>query len=642
MPRWIRTNRSTASPSSLLFFDCESLPDPPVESDPTEIQRLWFGHATYLRLEENEETRRDQLTFTDSLSFWRFLLDKCQRGQTLWAFAHNIGFDLTLLKFWEDLERGEWSLAQQTYKVRGKDGELREKRTAPGVFVDGDPPTIISVRHLGGWRVQFIDTMNYWPVALRELGRSLGLPKLDMPHVAAPDRAWQRYCERDVTIIERAVCRLIREVKEQDLGRFRWSAPAQALAAWRHRLYGQPLNIDRPDPVRALERRAYYGGRIEQCFHGTFSEEVFELDVASMYPAVMRDRLYPAELRASWLTDGPFVDNFAEPGEFTAAEVLIESPDVPYPVRCRDGTFWCCGRFWSTLCGPELQRAWAAGHVQQVGQWSAYRLKDLFSRYVDYFWQRRSECAAAGDHAGEALCKLYLNSLYGKFGQRSHQWEPADWPEPKWSWGRRMHMLYETGERRIYRSVGGHCQLQRDAGEHPQSFAAIAAWVTAHARCRISDLATIAGRRNVLYVVTDALYVAKLGLLRLQDAGEVQDGVLGKLRVKCYGETAAFHGLNNYRIGTRRVLAGVKHNARELAPGVWEQLDFQGLSEIIDFPPDGSVRVRKRIIRVTDKCKRVSRDPDGWTQPLRIRADRHSDQLAFRDLHHLHNFGEWT
>lgn len=642
MPRWLRTNRSTAAPSSLLFFDCESLHDPTTETDPVQRERLWFGCASYVRLEEREVTRRDEITFTDHRHFWSWLIDKCQRGQVLWCFAHNAGFDLTLLHFWEELARGEWSLKNRTYTKRYKDGSSREVTAGTLMLVDGDPPTIISVRHIGGYRVIFLDTMNYWPIALKELGASIGVPKLEMPHVAAPDYAWTNYCKRDVEIIERSVVRLIQDVQADNLGKFRWTAPAQAMAAWRHRLYGKPLNLDRPDEVQALERRAYYGGRIEQCFHGEYPGEVFELDVASMYPAVMRDQQFPCELRASWLTHGPLENFLPEPGEFCVAEVLVDSDQVPYPVRCRDGTFWCVGRFWTSLCGPELDRAWRTGHVRQVGQWAAYQLKDLFGRYVNHFWERRQAAAAARDFATEAICQMYLRSLYGKFGQRSHRWEDAAWPEPPWLWGRKFHICNETGERLIFRSVGGHCQVQRDAGEHPQSFAAIAAWTTAHARCRIRDLAAIAGVRNVLYVVTDALLVTKTGLLNLQDAGEVQEGTLGKLRQKRYGTDAAFWGLNNYRIGTRRVLAGVKTSARQVDKNVYEQVDFQRLPEILDWPPDGSVQVTTRIIRISDKLKRATADKSGWTQPLGIIADRHSDQVRFRDLQRLPYFGDWT
>src|SRR5262249_25560767 len=106
-----------------------------------------------------------------------------------------------------------------------------------------------------------------------------------------------------------------------------------------------------------------------------------------------------------------------------------------------------------------------------------------------------------------------------------------------------------------YRSIGWQVQKQMERTVRPQSFYAIAAFVTAAARARMDGLRTIAGKDNVYYQGVDSLIVNSAGYQQLCTAGEVCDNTLGKLRLQYRSNYGMIRGISDYQIGDRVVLS---------------------------------------------------------------------------------------
>jgi len=89
-----------------------------------------------------------------------------------------------------------------------------------------------------------------------------------------------------------------------------------------------------------------------------------------------------------------------------------------------------------------------------------------------------------------------LNSLYGKFGQRSEEWQyVTDDPTRTYDWWQE----YDVNERRIYtyRCINHRVEVSVGYREGYNSMVAIAAEVTAYARMMLWELIKVAGRDNV-------------------------------------------------------------------------------------------------------------------------------------------------
>lgn len=623
-PTIIPGNKSTAVPQSIVLLDCETLPTKHPTRKNSQLHTFRLGCATALRLENGKVTRRKVLDFTDPEQFWLWLCEVSQVGRPTWLFAHNIGFDLTVLEFWKQLNGTEWRISDDDVPQLAKRKRKNGKQLWRGFVVDDDPPVIISAKHRHGWRLLAVDTLNYWRKSLKQLGASVGKPKFSFPQFSEPDDVWFRYCRNDCDILESAVVGLLQWWKEQELGLFRYTTPSLSFAAWRHSFRDKLIVRHDSDDVRKLERSAYYGGRLELLYKGEVNEDLYELDVNSIYPGVLRNELFPVELTASWRDRGGTAPESHQLSSFAAADVLIDTCEPLYPYRVREGLIFPVGTFWTSLCGPELQRAADLGSIITVGRWANYRLGRPFVRFVDHFWNSRVSYRKSGNDVYADFCKDILTGFYGKWAQQNGQWEDCPQNHEVRPWSRWRNINAQTGKRVDYRSFGQHVQRRAEKKDHKWACPIISAFTTAYARRLIRKLVRIAGIENVYYVVTDALFVNKAGMLALQDAGWIDRDSLGKLKLKSYGPRGRFTALHNYSVGDKIVPEWNKGTQTVLDDGRDGRLQFERLQSITSRQPLPGVAVTPVPITLNCEYWRGTVGPDGHIRPLKIDAS-HDD-----------------
>ena len=535
----------------MVFVDTETKPD---KLNPNlERHRLWFGYALYLRIQRRdgkEWWHREWHYFEEASSFWEWLDSKVRKGSKCYVFAHNWNFDGSILYTASSLR----TLGYETLS-----------------YVNEKPPFILRVRK-GKQYLALIDTLNYFTTSLADLGESIGIEKKEMPEYEADLETWKAYCRRDVEVLERAVLLFRDFVQQEDLGNFRPTLASQAFNAFRHRFYTGGLLIHDSVDVLALERDAYYGGRVECFFVGKVNEPMTYLDVNSLYPFVMAENDYPTRLIGERRVIT--VEELAEKLQTYAvvARVEVDTDEPVYPTRRRKKLVFPTGRFVTSLTSPELRYALDRGHLRKVEYAAIYETGPLFKPYVEVLYQARLQYAKAGNKAFAYMCKIMLNSLYGKFGQRGVKWEderealPSDPPE----W---LYQDIEGGIVEQYRVRAGIVQRKVRVGEARESFPAIAAHVTAHGRILLWGLIQLAGKENALYADTDSIIVRDGGLSAL--AGLVDPNRLGSLKVEGKAETAAFYGPKDYHFGDVERHKGIRRNAKRLATATWQQIQFR-------------------------------------------------------------------
>jgi hypothetical protein len=609
-------NHGCARAGNLLFFDTETNPEPLQGARVVTAHRLKLGVAIALRVEAGAVTRREVCRFRSADEFWTFVDGRLRAREPLWLWAHNIGFDLTILGFWERVDRGDWLFPRLDKSAADTEAGERRKGYDNCFLCLQDPPTIVKALRPGAGKAVFLDTLNFWMCPLAAIGRAIGHKKLKMPQPAAPLARWWRYCERDVEIVERAVLGLQNWIAANDLGNQRYTAAGQAMAAFRHRFMEHDICSHGEPEATAIERAGYYGGQSECYFIGTVHQQVTELDVTALYPSVMRSHEFPVKLRYSRKgTEAP--DGQPEPPyENLIADVLISGIGCCYPKRLSGITAHCQGLFRTTLTGPELVRAVGQGHIKHWYAWNRYDLAPIFSEHVAWFWKQRAKHKAAGEALQADLCKLLANSLYGKFGQREAAWIDCTYDRPFERWSKWIRLNWETNSIECYRAIGSNVQKAGSGGEHKGAFPAVSAFVTAYARERMRALRQTAGWRNCYYQAIDALYVNDSGLKELTRAGEVIDSEPGKLRICFQGPSAEFRGLNILRVGDRYTRGPLHKSAIRIGGGLWQQENWERLPSIVDRQPDGTVRVSKVLRSLADRYRHGSIGPDGWTRPL--------------------------
>lgn len=638
--RYLRKQKATRLPSRLVFWDTETK-QVRLGKEESGIENVFrLGCASRIRLDKGKVSRRETLNFTDRQEWWNWLEAGCRKKTQTFVFAHNLCFDATVSGLWMELDSGRFRLSDQTSVLIRDDPRDETKSPWRGIFVRDDPPTIIKVRTANNATITFCDTLNWFKSSLEVLGERIGLSKMDMPEWESSNDEWFVYCMRDVEVIENTMINYIEWIRINDLGNFKLTAPSQAFGSFNHRFRKPNIVIHQKPEVQKLEREGYYGGRLESFYIGSVERESFDddftsdsgeldrradakrscylLDVNSLYPSVMREFTYPVQLESFRVSDNETHHTLDELCHRCIADVHLET-DQTFPKRIPGrGICFVKGTFRTTLCGFELERALNANAVTHVYSYARYNLRPLFSDYVDFFWNERKKAKTSGDTVGDLFCKLFLNSLYGKFGQLTPKW--VEWkaspPGEEWS----IDEFYLPSEDRwcTRQNVAGVTYLSQDVSDHPNSFCAIAAFVTAYARERMNDLMLTAGKENVLYIVTDGIVVTPEGFERLEAAGELSETELGKLSVKSDCVRGHLGGIHWYQIGETVKQGSNKKKAVVLSTGHALQERWERLAGILKRGPTDTVRVTPQLKYYSRQYRKGIVEPNGDVTPFTL------------------------
>ena len=620
MPR-MRRNHSEATPQRVIFLDCEAESQNSEEHENVQVQRLRLAVAQYVSLSSPGNNASDEIVTTDPARLWQWVAGHCHAKSVTWLVAHNAGYDLGVARWWEQLTDGDWSLTVHRRRRSAPADEYQTEASPLGtICIVESPPTVIRAECPRG-RLLIVDSLNYVRAPLADLGQSVGLEKLAMPRPGESADAWERYCRRDVDILREWFCRLVRWWRSQRMGMFRWTAPSCAMACFRHRNPVEQIDNDRPQDVIELEREAYYAGEVRVNRIGEIDGPLTMLDVDSLFPHVMAREQYPTNL--SHASDER-VTNEAPPDHLIPrciARVQLDSPLWDWPVRIAGRTVQARGRFTTALCGPELVRAWRLGLIERWGRWVAYDMDAIFAEHIRRLHSHKLEAERDGNAASRMFCKLLMNSLYGKFGQMTPGWEHRPDIPPLADYGKGVWLDRGAGKSRQLRYIAGQTFCETDRVDHPSSFAAIAAFVTAYAREEMHRHRQIAGPHNVYYQGVDSLLVNAAGRAMLERHGRVAGGEIGRFRVKREVARAEIRGPQWYRVGDVITIAGRPSTAEDLERWGWTAPSFETLVQQLDRGPDGTVVVTRRSVRPSEYTPPGRIGIDGWVEPYLLPED---------------------
>lgn len=544
--RVLKKNKTQAAPRYLVFFDSESRVTAEGEHLP------YLICAEFWDLQNQTHQKKDYTGKASLPEFWEDVRNWGQKNKcSVWVFAHNLGYDLLVTG-------GIPLLADAGFRVRnffekGSTYILRVSETEKYLDKTGAQQE----RTLK--TINLISSTNFFPTTLAKLGEIFGMEKLEFDFISGTEAEALIYCRRDVEILRLAILKFMAFVKFENLGVLAKTTPGQAFNAYRHRFMRETIILHDSEKATAVERSSYYGGRVECVRIGEYAGgKFFGFDINAMYPHAMKVNIFPTRL-ISYRKSGDLKDLKAilARGLLVCACVRIKTENSIYPVKIADNLLFPAGEFWTYLATPELLYALEQGEIQEVGEFTIYEGANIFSEYVEYFYTKRVQAKESGDKIHDLLYKLYMNSLYGKFGQKAENWERLGDACPKDVWAQDVVNI-DTKERESFKCFGGSLFKKLEETESYNAFCAIAAHVTAYARMLLYNYIKIAGRENLYYMDTDSLFVNSQGAANLHQQGNISDTAMGLLKLEKEDTSIRVNAPKDYVFAGVTKMKGVK------------------------------------------------------------------------------------
>jgi len=592
----LKDNQNAAFPSKFLFFDTETTTTE-VENNCIE-HHLRLGSALYWerRFGRNKDTVV-WCKFTTIKQFWDFVEAHVRSKDRLFIIAHNLPFDMGVVKGFQELEVRGFEPVKMILDFRKNIWKFRRNSTS----------------------LVFLDNMNYFATSLEKLGQSVGLEKLKMPDMKAADSEWWLYNKRDVEVLYVTWQHWLSFLIDNDLGSFGLTIAAQAFNAYRHRFMSKEIFIHSSKTATVIEREAYRGGRVE-CYNiGELPlRDYYIVDVNSMYASMLKAHYYPSNListgkRVEVQQVSKWLEKYC-----VIATVVVNTPEACFGVKLDGRLAFPVGKFIATLNSCELTYGIANNYITNILKFAVYETAQVFSDYVDFFYNMRQQFIKDDNEVYNYLCKLMLNSLYGKFGQRIEEWKSVGWDETRlydyWTeWD------VDTKTMHTFRCLNHWVEEKIGAQEGYNALVAIPAEATAFARLYLWDLIKVAGKDHVFYCDTDSLIIDKFGLANLKSY--INPTSLGLLKIEDKARKLIIYGLKDYQFGEKIVIKGIPKNAKKVADDIYEVYQSIGIKSGLHRQELNRVLWRRMQKRLTRKYKKGIVGQDGKVKPLELMLD---------------------
>lgn len=587
----LKSTKGKDRPNHLIFFDTETSQQK--LKDKVTKHTLKLGCAMYSRTSGDDYIPiTKEYRITDAADYWK-QVDKWIRPKTkTYLIAHNIVFDLTVLDAFTHLTALGWKLT--SFYSKGFVSIFRWRK---------DTKTLIG-----------LDNGNFFSGTLKKLGKLVDLPKLEIDFNNTDDESLYVYCRRDVEIMVELWRSWMIFLDTHKCGSFKVTVASTAFNTWRHRFMPTKVHIHDNELALKLERDSYKGGRVEVLYQGKRSNGRYHyIDVNNMYGYVLRENTYPNALVGAKETTSIHMLRRKLVNYAVVANVLVDVDKAYFPLKVDGHTCYPLGRFVTTLTTPELKLALDNNWIEELYSMAWYTQAPLFADYVDYFHKLRLEYRQAGNKAFEKICKLFINALYGKFGQRGFNQEVIGEVDLDVIMRESVYDLDEDSYH-VLIYLAGQVFKEWKEGESFHSFPAIASHVTAFARLHLSKLLYTVPKYHAYYMDTDSLIVDELGMRSLSQS--LDPDKLGFLKIERSSSWLSINAPKDYAMQGRKKIKGVSKKARKIDDNTYRQQQWIRLAGMIrkgDTSGYYTKTVTKHQARIIHSGLVLR---SGWVQPF--------------------------
>lgn len=458
--------------------------------------------------------------------FWRALAGLKLWPRKWWLIGHRMRYLLHQSDWLGALERGEIKLPQR----RNKQGDLKRS----GRCAVGDQVLDLDLI-VGKHKLRVLD----WS--------QLGVKEDALP---APINQMVGEDAADLLTDYLVLC------NKTGLSASRTTAAQVGWSRYRTHDMSDYPHVNACEDSRALERRAYFGGRNEVYRLGKIQSKGYSLDVRSCYAAICMGCTVPTRQLEFYPHGLDYRELALTHGEHWIADVVIKTDTPDYPVRYCGRVIYPVGTFYTTLCWPELCRALIGNRVVKIVRAARYAAKHALRRHAQWYLAARGLIASSPVRYLDGALKAAFNAGLGFAARRKYEWQP-------WSTEIPHRFIVGTTVDPADHSACVQCHiLDSEAewlavgGEPNEALPYLHATITSWARTRLLSIMNDAGEGNVYYCDTDGILCNGTGMDRLSKAGWLKDERSGGLTERFVSGDLEIRGLKNYRLGESIICAG--------------------------------------------------------------------------------------
>jgi len=589
-PHLLSKTKTDNTPTSWIILDTikES-----TQTTPDAIeQTLDVGYAQFLLVNgDGSLEMEDDLLFLDMNRFWQWLNSLASFHSAFHIISNDAVVDLIILSAFERFPAAGWKLAN--FYSRDRTSIFTWKRESKtikwldiGNFYPGDPADWENETRISTVAINPLDP--YIPTAAEAL-------------------------ILNVAIIRKLLTAWLAFLKHHRLGSFKTTVSSTAFNAWRRRFLGERVHIHANEDALTLERDAYHGGRTECLFVGKPPQgEYYYLDVNNMYGHVLERGEYPISIWGIREEASIYQLQYKLERYAVIAEVDLNTSLNFAPHKILYHTAYPLGNFRAVLTTPELKFALDNDLITAVHRIAHYRAANLFSGYARYFRELREHYQDIDNVGMTKIVKLFINGLYGKFGQKDFRQEIIGKCDPKIY---RREQVYDLEDGYYYDQVylGGNIFRETREGEAYHSAPAIAAHVTAYARMYLFYLMKQVPPGHLYYVDTDSLLVDAVGKAALESM--IDPSQMGMLKIEYESDWLDIVAPKHYHMQGRDCMSGVRPSANPLGQNRFEQWEWPKLRGLLQMAMSGEYTINRVVKQFESQIWSGYETPTGWVDP---------------------------
>ena len=358
-------------------------------------------------------------------------MELCKSYKNSKGFFHNLKFDGNFIISW---------LLEHNFTLIKDKSEIRENTFQCIISDLGSFYQIMVYFNKSGKNIQkvtFIDSLKIINMPVKDIAKTFNLPisKLEIDYNQFREREnyqltfnEREYIKNDVKIVALALKHLFDENLTKS------TAAANALGYYKQITGKQKFEHFFPTLTveeDKLIRPAYRGGftYLNPIHKDKTVENVYILDVNSLYPSVLHDELLPFGEPVYF--SGKYEKNELYPLYIQTLNCRFKIKKNKIPtIQIKEKNFFFASNeyiedsgdedFILTLTNVDLELFldhYDVFDLKYIDGFMFRGVKGLFTEYIDYWTEKKIEAGKSGNKGLRAICKMQLNSLYGKFAK---------------------------------------------------------------------------------------------------------------------------------------------------------------------------------------------------------------------------------